>query len=216
MRRERQTILVTGGPTRAYLDDVRFLSNLSTGGLAFELCRQLKKRGVDVVAVVGPSDFDFESLKLKSLVRVETNREMHEAVMRAASRYEPTWGIFSAAVLDFEPVNIKAGKVSSELSRWTIQLRPAPKILDDVARRFPKMLRVGFKLESRQRGDGAARKFARAYLAKKRLQGLCYNEVQKIGKTDHRALIFSDQKEWRAKGKTQVAAILIKLVLSGV
>lgn len=212
--RRKQTILVTGGPTRAYLDDVRFLSNLSTGGLAFELCRLLKKRGVEVIAVVGPTALDFESLKLKALVRVETNREMHEEVLKASRRFKPSWGIFSAAVLDFEPVKVKAGKVSSDLSRWTIELRPAPKILDDVARRFPSMKRIGFKLEAKRRSERSAKEFARSYRTRKGLEVLCYNEVQKIGQRDHRALILGEKSEWRAKGKTKVAATLINLIFS--
>lgn len=210
--RRKQTILVTGGPTRAYLDDVRFLSNLSTGSLAFELCEQLKKAGVDVVAVVGPTALDFESLKLKALVRVETNREMHAAVLKVARRFKPKWGIFSAAVLDFEPVKVRAGKVSSDLSRWNIQLKPAPKILDDVKRRFPSMKRVGFKLESKRRNERLAKGFADHYRRRKNLEALCYNEVQKIGR-DHEALILSEGGEWRAKGKAKIATTLVNLVL---
>lgn len=210
--RRKPTILVTGGPTRAYLDDVRFLSNLSTGSLAFEVCRQLKKRGAEVVAIIGPTALNFESLKLKSLVRVETNREMHQAVLQSARRFKPSWGIFSAAVLDFEPAKARSGKVSSDLSQWTIQLRPAPKILDDVKKHFPSMKRVGFKLESERRRVASAKAFADSYRVRKKLEVLCYNEVQKIGR-NHEALILNEEGEWRVRGKNKIAAILVKLAL---
>lgn len=215
MRRKRPTILVTGGPTRAYLDEVRFLTNLSTGALAFELCKQLKALGANVVAVMGPTSLDFESLRLAKLERVETNGEMQAAIYRVARAHRPEWGIFSAAVLDFEPVKRRAGKVSSDVVRWDIRLRPAPKILDSVGKKFPKMKRVAFKLEAKKRSKTAAMSFAKSYLRKKGVEALVFNEVSHIGSSDHRARIFTANAEiGPAPGKQKLAQAICRLVLS--
>lgn len=185
--RRVKTILVTGGPTRAYLDRVRFLSNISTGSLAYEICRYLKKRGARVVAVIGPSALPFEALGLKRLQRVETTEEMRSAVMALIRKEKVQAGAFSAAVLDFEPVRVHSGKRSSTQKRWTVELKPTAKILDEVGERFPQVVRVGFKLEAEKRTGAEAEKFARRYLRRKGLSALCYNQTDAIG-VSHRAL----------------------------
>ena len=88
-RRQRLSVLVTGGPTRAYLDDVRYLSNYSTGELAFDVCRELVQDGFEVHAVIGPSHFPFEGLKLKTCRRVETIFEMRAEIMELCRRKKP-------------------------------------------------------------------------------------------------------------------------------
>ena len=51
------TVLVTAGPTREHLDDVRFLSNASTGRMGYAIARAARDAGHRVVLVTGPSPF---------------------------------------------------------------------------------------------------------------------------------------------------------------
>src|SRR5688572_14619996 len=57
VRTSRRTprVVVTAGPTREAIDDVRFLSNASTGRMGIEIARDLARRGASVVLVLGPT-----------------------------------------------------------------------------------------------------------------------------------------------------------------
>ena len=46
--------LITAGPTREYIDPVRFISNPSTGTLGFLIAERAKERGYDVIIIAGP------------------------------------------------------------------------------------------------------------------------------------------------------------------
>lgn len=204
-------VLVTGGPTKAFLDEVRYISNYSTGEVAYLLCQELKKRGFSVVAAIGPSAFPFEGLKLKALVRVETQTEMHQAVMGLCRKYKPTVGVFSAAVLDFAPKRIVKGKTSSSKKKWNITLVPTKKIIDEVGTKNPNMLRIGFKLESKLRHGTSRDKFAQSYLNKKGLQGLFLNFLSQVSSQNHQGYFYSPTgKPIVLKTKKQIASVIAR------
>ena len=206
-------VLITGGPTRAYLDRVRFLSNVSTGALAHALARQLKARGVKVAAVVGPTCHDFRGLGLTHFVSVETNRQMETEVLRLCRAFRPDFAVFSAAVLDFEPVSVRPGKRSSR-SGWTVRLRPTPKIIDRVGRRFPGIRRIGFKLEwASGRTDWTA--WASRRMREQGLEALCLNFLSEIEGKRHPARLFSrDGKSAQAPTKEAIARWITRRVSS--
>ena len=191
---------MTGGPTRAYLDDVRYLSNVSSGKTAYEICKLLSKEHFDVVAVVGPTLEPFENLNLKQLIPVETNQEMRKAVHSACKKYRPEFAIFSAAVLDFEPTIIQKKKVSSHQKKWTIHLKPAPKIIDEVRKKFPKIKIFGFKLESKKIRN--KEKFVQSIIEKKNLLGLCFNYLEEVEKSRHVSYLTNSQGETKT-GRTK-------------
>lgn len=196
-------VLVTGGPTRAYLDRVRFLSNVSSGELAFRICTRLRQHRAKVAAVMGPNAFDFRRLKLAHHVPVESTEEMSAAVYRLCRQFKPDYVIFSAAVLDFIPEEKLEGKVSSK-NRWTVTLKPTPKIIDEVAKRFPKIKRVGFKLEWEPEGDKL--ELGTRLLEQKNLDVLCLNYLSQIQEKKHPAILFSkDKKPTRARTKLEIA-----------
>lgn len=205
-------VLITGGPTRAYLDRVRFLTNVSTGALAFELASELRRRGALVSIVVGPSAYDFEKLKLARCRRIETTGEMYEAVMRECRAFRPDVAVFSAAVLDFAPAHRARGKVSSKKAKWTIDLKPTPKIIDEVGERFPKVKRVGFKLEWEIRRGRALERFGNELLRRKKIDGVCVNFLPEVEAVRHRAHLFGEASHQEFRTKTALARGLAQFV----
>ena len=77
-------ILITAGATREYLDPVRFLSNASTGKMAYALAEEAYYRGATVTVFLGAVDIDFSSLPV-SLVKVTSVQQMLEALMLQCS-----------------------------------------------------------------------------------------------------------------------------------
>lgn len=205
----RYRVLVTGGPTRAYLDRVRYLSNFSTGELALELCKKLHKAGAEVALVSGPCCQPFDELSLAEWISVETADEMHAGVLKLCRDFKPDYAVFAAAVLDFQPARVGKGKTSSS-SRWSLDLKPTPKIIDDVGKRFPAVKRVGFKLEWKAQTSTARDRFARRTMRTKGLDALVLNYLSEMsadisGKT-HPAYLYSGQdKPVQAKRKPEIA-----------
>ncbi|MCB0419117.1 MAG: hypothetical protein H6617_08475 [Bdellovibrionaceae bacterium] len=196
-------VLVTGGPTRAYLDRVRFLSNVSSGELAFRLCTRLRQHRARVAAVIGPNCFDFRRLKLTHYAAVETTEEMADAVYKLCRQFKPDYAVFSAAVLDFVPEERLEGKNTSK-GDWTVRLKPSAKIIDEVASRFPKIKRIGFKLEWDPKADKM--EWGAKLLEEKGLDVLCLNYLSQINRKNHPAYLFSkDKKTVRAKTKKEIA-----------
>lgn len=203
-------VLVTGGPTRAYLDPVRYLSNYSSGAMAFELARELCRLGCRTAVVAGPTQQPWKSLKLASLQSVETYEQMQRSVLKTCRTFRPHVVIFAAAVLDFAPKR-QPHKVSSR-KPWNLTLYPTPKILDEVQAYFPKILRVGFKLETLKRADPI--KFAHAYRKKKGLSLLCLNYLADIGRKSYFAYLVSETGEnYRMRSKRAAAKKIAQLML---
>jgi phosphopantothenoylcysteine decarboxylase/phosphopantothenate--cysteine ligase len=126
--------VVTAGPTREYLDPVRFLSNPSTGKMGFAVARAAAMRGHEVVLVAGPV-----SLKTPKGVRridVTSAREMLAAVERELSQQAPgTVFVSTAAVADWRPAKCAARKLKKGQMSDTLKLVRNPDILRTVARR---------------------------------------------------------------------------------
>ena len=124
--------VVTAGPTREYLDPVRFLSNPSTGKMGFAVARAAAMRGHEVVLVAGPV-----SLKTPKGVRridVTSAREMLAAVERELSQQAPgTVFVSTAAVADWRPAKCAARKLKKGQMSDTLKLVRNPDILKTVA-----------------------------------------------------------------------------------
>jgi phosphopantothenoylcysteine decarboxylase/phosphopantothenate--cysteine ligase len=201
-------VLVSAGPTKAYLDDVRFLSNYSTGELGYLVCKELKNK-FDVILVSGPTSQPYKSLKLKAFEEVTTNQEMRASVLKATKQYQPHFFISTAAVLDFEPVSKKTGKVTSQ-NNWVIQLKPAPKIIDEVKKKYPKTKIIAFKLETQKLKS--QKNFVHKYLKQKDLFALCLNYLPEINKTQHLAKLYTPQGIEDLKTKSQIAKAIKKTI----
>ena len=210
-------VLITLGPTRAYLDRVRFISNYSTGELGFRLAEKLLKRGVDVFIVAGPTAQPFSKLKTHSLIEVETADQMHEAVLKGCRTFKPHYAVFAAAVLDFQPQKIFSGKVKSSNKVWSVQLVPTPKIIDEVGRLFPEVRRIGFKLEWDLKKNRDLKSFASDLIKRKKLEAVCINFLPQINQKAHPAWFFSKEGLSR-KGKTKedLAKLLTDFVIQQV
>jgi phosphopantothenoylcysteine decarboxylase/phosphopantothenate--cysteine ligase len=93
-------IIITAGPTREYLDPVRFISNESSGKMGYAIAEVLFKLGADVTVISGPVSIK-SALPVKNVIPVITANEMLQASKRLFE--EVDIAIFSAAVADYRP-----------------------------------------------------------------------------------------------------------------
>ena len=124
-------VVVTAGPTREYLDPVRFLSNPSTGRMGFAVAAAAARRGHRVTLVAGPV-----SLKTPAgvtRVDVVSARDMLRAVT-AALGGAGTVVISTAAVADWRPARCAAQKLKKNRMDGVLKLVRNPDILKTIAR----------------------------------------------------------------------------------
>ncbi len=103
---EGKRVLVTAGPTQEMIDDVRFVSNRSSGRMGYALAKEAWFRGADVTLVSGPVSID-EPYDV-DVVKVQTADEMFSVVVSEFSKCD--YFISAAAVADFKPEKIN-GKI---------------------------------------------------------------------------------------------------------
>jgi len=137
-------LLVTAGPTREYLDPVRYLSNASSGRTGAALAQAALDAGHQVTLVLGPCPA--EPPEGAEVVRVTSAQEMFEAV---AARFDACdVFIAAAAVADYRPVQRRPEKTKKGETRLTVELERTPDILAEMARRRKRQILVGFCLET--------------------------------------------------------------------
>lgn len=153
-----RTVLITSGPTREYLDPVRFLTNASSGAMGFALAAAAKKAGAKVTVISGPSNL--EPPRGIRVVRVVTALEMRKETLRRVRGAAVIIG--AAAVSDWRVATVKTQKIKRDASPLRLTLIPNPDIIKDAAaERRPGQVFVGFALETRRETAHARGKLAR-------------------------------------------------------
>ncbi|MFB6281782.1 MAG: bifunctional phosphopantothenoylcysteine decarboxylase/phosphopantothenate--cysteine ligase CoaBC [Haloferacaceae archaeon] len=155
-----RSVVVTGGATTEAIDPVRTLSNRASGRTGRAVARACHVRGADVTLL-----HDGPSVPYADVRPVESAAEMREAALAATADADAL--VSAAAISDFtvetRPEKIRSGEP------LTLDLEPAPKLLDAVRDERPGLTMVGFKVETADDDDAlvaAARRIAdRAGLA---------------------------------------------------
>lgn len=136
-------VLVTAGPTREYLDAVRFLSNASSGKMGFACAAAAARAGHDVTLVTGPVSLT-DPAGVRT-IRVTSADDMYRAVMKAYPRIDAA--IMTAAVGDYRPAERFAGKLKKKSKTLTLKLVRTRDILREMGRKKGRRVLVGFALE---------------------------------------------------------------------
>jgi len=147
-------ILITAGPTREYLDDVRYLSNDSSGRMGYSLAEAARDAGNEVVLVSGPVHLD-PPLGC-DCVRVSTTEQMRDACV---ARFESCDGVIAAAaVCDYKPRNRVAGKISKTGGPITLEMIETDDVLAELGRLKEHRWVMGFALEAANARENALQK----------------------------------------------------------
>lgn len=164
----KKKVIVTAGPTREYLDPVRYISNRSSGKMGYALAIASMRRGAEVVLVSGPS-----SLKvphgLKSFISVETAVAMRDAVFNNLKDVDLVF--MAAAPADFSPEKMHDKKIEKS-DVTNIKLKNNPDILAELGQFEHRPVLVGFAAETGERLDRARKK-----LVEKNADIIVFNDV---------------------------------------
>ena len=184
----KEKILVTAGPTREYLDPVRFISNRSSGKMGYAIARAALRRGAEVVLVSGPSALC--KPKGVKFIPVETTVDMINAVNQELP--SSTVLIMSAAVSDFTTVKSSRGKIEKS-GELLLKLHRTPDILSEIGKRKRRPFIIGFAAETGEKIERAKRKFK-----EKNMDIIVFNDVTKAGsgfEVDTNKVVIIDRKK---------------------
>lgn len=148
-------VLVTAGPTREKIDDVRFITNFSSGKMGYALAKSARRRGADVTLISGK--VDLPQISGINTVYVDTALQMYEKVMENADSADII--IKAAAVGDFRVKNAVSGKAKKD-NLLTLELEKNPDILMELGKN-KKYVLIGFCMETSDLVMYAAEKLKR-------------------------------------------------------
>lgn len=165
-------VLITSGPTREYLDPVRYLSNASSGRMGRALAEVFLEHGHQVFIVSGPVEIEYPNGA--DVVPVITTEEMLQECQR---RFEQCDGLIGAAApCDYRPMTFSPEKLRKSGHTLAVELVETPDILATLATRKGSRWIVGFALETHDVHNRAMEK-----LRKKRCDLIVINRPAAIG-----------------------------------
>jgi len=202
-------ILVTAGPTREYLDDVRFLSNASSGVMGFSVAEAAVQSGHEVSLVSGP--VILPDPHGAGVVRVISAEEMARECFQRFTDCDAV--VMTAAVCDYRPNKQTTGKLKKGPGSFKLELERTPDILEELGRRKAKQILVGFALEVQEPRRNAENK-----LARKNLDYIILNTPETFGSEIITCEIIGSEgtvRRFEKVTKQSLAHEIIKLIEKG-
>ncbi len=205
VKKNNISALVTTGPTKEYLDPIRYISNESSGKQGYEIALALSKLGVKTTLIAGPSNLNFsKDLKIKNVI---TAKEMMDEVKKILP---VDIAVCAAAVADFKPKKFSKKKIKKDMDNYSsIKLEKNSDILDYLGKnnRFRPKIVVGFSAETEKVIENSNKKLKKKYcdliiandVSKKNIGfNVDYNEVHLIDKKGKVELISKNKKSFIA------------------
>ena len=197
-------ILITSGPTRQYLDPVRYLSNASSGKMGAALAAAAIHIGHDVVIVSGPVSVQYPTEA--EVIDVVSTGDMLAA---AVDRFPDCDGVIAvAAPCDFQPVKIETQKIKKTGGAISLELTETEDILMTLGgMKTPEQWSVGFALETE---DTQAR--ARAKLKQKKCDLIVLNGASAINSDTNSVRIFDTRGEVVISAEGNKTDVAVKIM----
>jgi phosphopantothenoylcysteine decarboxylase/phosphopantothenate--cysteine ligase len=199
-------ILITSGPTRQYLDPVRYLTNASSGRMGRALAEAALNLGHEVVIVSGPVDVTYPDAA--HIVNVVTTDEMLAAASEEFDRCDGLIG--AAAPCDYRPVRVESNKIAKNGQPIDLHLVETDDIVATLGAKKGNRWVVGFALES---DDHRLRALAK--LEQKCCDLMISNSPQAIDAPDNEVEVLTPAGEAVASiagSKESVAAGILSII----
>ncbi|WP_024790078.1 bifunctional phosphopantothenoylcysteine decarboxylase/phosphopantothenate--cysteine ligase CoaBC [Lebetimonas sp. JH292] len=204
---KNKKVVVTAGGSREKIDDVRFISNFSSGKMGEALAKAFYIKGADVTLI---SSKDHNLTKEIQQIKVESAKDYLEAILKE----NPDYLIMAAAIVDYMPV-YKKGKLKKEKigNEFLLKLHKNIDILEYLKEK--KFKKIGFKAEFDEKN---ALVYAKNTLNKKNLDAICLNLLSKnsFGSDENEIIFITKDKEilFPQESKENIALKLVDAVKS--
>jgi len=206
---EEKNIMITSGPTRGYIDAVRYIGNKSTGRLGTLIAYELLKRGAHVTFVSGTESItpdvtllDKNSSHRFTLIEIETVDDLLKVMQEKLNERSFDAIVHGMAILDYTPERPCGGKIASNKDKLTITFIKTPKIIKQMRALWPHAFLISFKLEV---GLSEDELIERAYtsLMKNGADIVVANNQNEIKGDVHRACFINSRKQIESRCETK-------------
>ena len=161
-------VMVSAGPTREFIDPVRYLSNSSSGRMGYAVARAAAEAGALVTLITGPVALT-PPARVR-VIEVVSAEQMHAAVLAEAASCDIF--ISAAAVADYRSRQTALHKMKKQDTGIVLRLEKTPDILSEIATLARPPFTVGFAAETENLSDNAKQK-----LVQKNLDMIAANRV---------------------------------------
>ena len=199
-------ILITSGPTRQYLDPVRYLTNASSGRMGAALAEAASALGHELVIVTGPVDVEYPAAA--RVVPVVSTEEMLAACREVFPECDGVIG--AAAPCDYRPVRVESHKIAKTGQPLLLNLIETEDVVATLATEKAHQWIVGFALETEDQ-----RLRALAKLERKSCDLMVLNGPQAMHSLENQVEVIGPQGEVLAEFaglKEQVAAGILGMI----
>jgi len=183
---ENKKVAVTAGGSIERIDDVRFISNFSSGKMGEALAKAFYIKGAQVTLI---SSKDHNLIKEIKQIKVESAKDYLKAILKE----KPDYLVMAAAIVDYVP-EYKKGKLKKENigDEFCLKLTKNIDILESL--KDEKLKKIGFKAEFDEKN---ALKYAKNSLIKKNLDAVCLNLLSKnnFGSDKNEIIFITKDKE---------------------
>ena len=163
--------LISAGPTREWIDPVRFISNPSSGKMGYALAKEARDMGFDVCLVSGP--VELSKPEGVEVIEVESALSMKKAIDEKFNFYD--WVIMTAAICDHRPKSRNKIKIPKDQFPENLLMARNPDILKELGeKKRENQVLVGFAAETHMVLESAHKK-----LKQKKLDWIVANDVSK-------------------------------------
>ena len=173
-------LLLTGGATREYVDDVRYLSNPSSGLSSHYLAKAFQKLGAEVFLILGEGNSLDKTQVDYPFIVIKSTEDMYNQVIKKLSTESYDSFVSVAAVTDYTP-NYQVGKIPSGQDDLSIKLEPTIKIIKSVREKYPSLFTVAYKAEVGISKADLIKK-GQLFLEKNQVEIVCANWVGEADK----------------------------------
>lgn len=161
-------VIVTGGPTREFLDPVRFLSNPSSGKMGLAMAEAARALGADVELFLGPT-----AVEVPDRIPVRQFISADDLFSLVKNSKDADIFIMAAAVSDYKPASIAESKIKKTEENTDLQFVKTPDILHWLGeQKQPHQTLIGFAMETDDVIQNASKK-----LEKKNADYICVNQI---------------------------------------
>lgn len=153
-------MIITGGPSSEPIDEVRLITNRSTGELGLVLAQSFWQRGHTVRLFLGR----LSQFRHPEATYFDRNEDLERMLREISNPQSVDVVLHAAALADFQVAAVRAGghritygKIGSEHQELSVELAPKPKVISELRNCFPNALIVGWKLEPEGTGNDLVR-----------------------------------------------------------
>lgn len=205
---EGKKVVVTAGPTREFIDPVRFISNPSSGKMGFAMAKASLRLGAEVTLIHGPVHLEMpKGIEVQEILSAD---DLFKAVQLKA---DADIIIMAAAVSDFTPSITYNHKVKKEVGESSIPLKSTTDILSWLGeRKHVNQVLIGFAMETENLVENAERK-----LINKNIDWIIANSLNREGagfaSDTNQVYLLSKQLKKEFKGsKIDIAEQILKTI----